>query len=113
MKSKVAADIDEYIAGFPKDVQQILQKIRAAIAKAVPDAEEAIKYAIPTFVRNGKNLVHFAAYKNHIGVYPAPRSLPKELAGHQTGKGTLQFPLDEKIPYDAIAKVATLLAKKK
>ena len=111
MKTKVAANIDEYIAGFPEDVQKILEKIRAAIAKAVPKAEEAIKYAIPTFVLEKKNLVHFAGYKGHIGVYPAPHALPKDLAKYQTGKGTLQFPLDEPIPYEAIGKAVKLLVK--
>jgi len=111
MKSKVAADIDEYISGFPEDVQKILQKVRGTIAKAVPGAAEAIKYAIPTFVLDGKNLVHFAGYKSHIGVYPVPRDLPEELADYRTGKGTLQFPLGERIPYGAIAKVVKLLVK--
>ena len=112
MKTNVAANIDEYIAGFPEDVQEILQTIRVTIAKTVPDAKEAIKYAIPTFVLD-RNLVHFAAYKSHIGVYPAPRALPKTLAKYQTGKGTLQFPLDEPIPYDAIGKVVKLLVKER
>ena len=112
MKTKVAANIDEYIAGFPEDVQKILQKIRTVIAKAAPDAKEAIKYAIPTFVQE-RNLVHFAAYKSHIGVYPAPRALPKNLAKYQTGKGTLQFPIDEPIPYEAIEKVVKLLVKER
>lgn len=113
MKTKTAANIDEYIAAFPKDVQEILQKVRVTIAKTVPDAQEAIKYAIPTFVLNENNLVHFAGYKSHIGVYPAPHALPKTLAKYQTGKGTLQFPLDEPIPYDAIAKVVKLLLKER
>ena len=112
MKTKVAANIDEYIAGFPPEVQKILQKIRVTIAKAAPDAKEAIKYAIPTFVLE-KNLVHFAAYKAHIGMYPAPHALPKNLVKYQIGKGTLQFPLDEPIPYDAIEKVVKLLVKER
>ncbi len=110
---KVAANIDEYIAGFPPDVQKILRNIRMTIAKAAPGAEEAIKYAIPTFVLAKKSLVHFAAYKNHIGVYPAPHTLPKQLAKYQTGKGTLQFPLDEPIPYDVIETVVKLLVKER
>jgi uncharacterized protein YdhG (YjbR/CyaY superfamily) len=109
-KQSPPTTIDEYIAGFPTAVQDILQKIRTTIAKAVPGAHEAIKYQIPTFVLT-KNLVHFAAYKSHIGVYPAPHALPKTLAKYQTGKGTLQFPLDEPIPYERIAKVVTLLVK--
>jgi uncharacterized protein YdhG (YjbR/CyaY superfamily) len=100
-------DIDDYIAGFPPDVQKILRKIRATIRKAAPKAEEAIKYQIPTFVQNG-NLIHFAAYKNHIGLYPAPRGVAEfkdELAAYEGGKGTLRFPLDEPIPYDLISRI--------
>ena len=74
MKSRVPEDIDEYIEGFPSNVQKILQKIRKTIQKAAPDATEAISYAIPTFKLNG-NLIHFAAYQNHIGLYPAPRGV--------------------------------------
>ena len=113
MKAKPAADFDEYITAFPEDVQKILQKMRVTIAKALPGAEEAIKYGIPTFMLGGKNLVHFAGYKGHIGVYPVPRALPQELAERRTGKGTLQLPLGEKIPYAAIAKVAKALASER
>ena len=111
MKSRVPevipANIDEYIAGFPTNVQKILQRIRKTIQKAAPDAEEAISYAIPTFKLNG-NLIHFAAYKNHIGLYPAPSGVAefkKELAQYQTGKGTLQFPLDQPVPFDLITRI--------
>ena len=109
---KTPKDIDDYIAGFPADVQKILQKIRATIHKAAPKAEEAIKYQIPTFVQNG-NLIHFAAYKNHIGVYPAPRGVAEfkdEVAGYEGGKGTLRFPLDEPIPYDLISRIVKFRA---
>lgn len=116
MKAKQVApeDIDEYIAGFPKDVQKILQKIRMTIRKVAPKAEEAIKYQIPTFVLDG-NLVHFAAYKNHIGLYPAPRTIDhfkKELADYEGGKGTVQFPLDKPIPYDLIRRMVKYLVSK-
>ena len=100
-------DINEFIADFPDDIQLILEKIRATIQKAAPDAKEAIKYGMPTFVLNG-NLVHFAAYKNHIGFYPAPTGIDafiEELAQYRTGKGTIQFPVDKPIPYDLITKV--------
>ena len=113
MQSKTPKDIDEYIAGFPKDVQKILNKIRSTIKKAAPKAEEAISYQIPTFRLNG-NLIHFAAYKNHIGLYPAPRAVEKfkkELARYGAGKGTLRFPLDEPIPYDLITKIVEFRAK--
>jgi uncharacterized protein YdhG (YjbR/CyaY superfamily) len=104
---KVYTDINEFIAEFPEEVQAILQKIRKTIQQAAPDAKEAIKYGMPTFVLNG-NLVHFAAYKNHIGFYPAPTGIDafiKELEVYRTGKGTIQFQIDKPIPFDLIAKV--------
>lgn len=100
-------NIDEYIAGFPKDVQELLQKVRKTIREAAPEAEEAIKYQIPTFVLKG-NLVHFAAFKNHIGFYPAPQGMEEfkeELASYEAGKGTARFPLDQPIPYGLISKI--------
>jgi uncharacterized protein YdhG (YjbR/CyaY superfamily) len=101
------AGMDEYIANFPKDVQVILQKIRTAIRKAAPNAEETIKYQMPTFTLKG-NLVHFAAFKNHIGFYPVPTGIEKfkkELSGYVGGKGSVQFPLDQPIPYELISKI--------
>jgi uncharacterized protein YdhG (YjbR/CyaY superfamily) len=100
-------NIDEYIATFPDDVQKILERIRATIQKAAPDAQEAIKYQIPTFTLNG-NLIHFAAYKNHIGLYPAPRvaeQFKKELAAYEGGK------LDKPIPYDLITRIVKFRVK--
>jgi uncharacterized protein YdhG (YjbR/CyaY superfamily) len=100
-------DIDEYIAGFPEDVQEILEKIRKTIREAAPDAEEAIKYQIPTFTLKG-NLVHFAAFKKHIGFYPAPRGIEEfkdELSVYKGAKGSVQFPLGEPIPYDLISRI--------
>jgi uncharacterized protein YdhG (YjbR/CyaY superfamily) len=116
MKAKQAApkNIDDYIAPFPKDIQAKLQKIRATIKKAAPKAEEAIKYQMPTFTLNG-NLVHFAAYKNHIGFYPAPSGIEafkKELAAYESGKGTLRFALDKPIPFGLISKVVKFRVKK-
>lgn len=105
--------IDDYIATFPYDVQEILEKVRATIQKAAPDAEEAIKYAIPTFVLHG-NLVHFAAFKNHIGFYPAPEGMEEfeeKLSIYKKGKGSVQFPLDEPIPLELIAKITAFRAK--
>ncbi len=104
---KEYTDINAFIADFPEEVRIILEKIRATIQQAAPDATEAIKYGMPTFVLNG-NLVHFAAYKNHIGFYPAPTGIDAfidELARYRTGKGTIQFPIDKPIPYDLITKV--------
>jgi uncharacterized protein YdhG (YjbR/CyaY superfamily) len=106
-------DIDEYIAGFPKEIQEILEKIRTTIRKAAPDAEEAIKYQIPTFTLKG-NLVHFAAFKRHIGFYPAPRGIEKfkdELSAYEGAKGSVRFPLDEPIPYDLISEIVTFRVK--
>lgn len=101
------ASIDEYIAAFPGDVQALLQKVRATIREEAPDAQEAISYQIPTFKQNG-NLVHFAGFKNHIGLYPAPRgteAFRKELEAYDGGKGTVKFPLDRPIPVDLIRRI--------
>lgn len=100
-------NIDEYIAGFPAEVQAILQKIRTTIRKAAPGAEEKISYQIPSFALHG-NLIHFAAFKKHIGLYPAPRTVAKfkhELSAYEGGKGTVQFPLDKPIPFDLIKRI--------
>ena len=105
--AKPAKDIDDYISRFPAGVQTKLKKIRATIRKAAPDAEEAIKYQIPTFTLNG-NLIFFAAYAKHIGVYPVPRGsaeLEDELSEYEGGKGTLRLPLDEPIPFDLITRI--------
>lgn len=99
--------IDAYIQNYPDDVQKVLEKIRAVIKKAAPDAKETIKYGIPTFTLAG-NLVHFGAYKNHIGFYPAPSGIEEfkeALSIYQSGKGTIQFPLDQPIPFDLIRDV--------
>jgi len=100
-------EIDAYIAGFPPDVQEILEKIRMTIRKAAPDAEETISYQMPTFTLKG-NLVHFAAFKKHIGFYPAPTGIEEfkdELSVYQGGKGSVQFPLDRPMPFDLIRRI--------
>jgi len=100
-------DIDEYIASFPKDIQEILEKIRITIRKAAPDAEETIKYQLPTFTLKG-NLVHFGAFKKHIGFYPTPtgtEEFKNELSVYEGARGSVQFPLDKPIPYDLISKI--------
>lgn len=107
MTNSKATTIDEYIAEFPETVQKQLEEIRALIKKTAPEAEEAIKYAIPTFILNG-NLVHFAAFKNHIGLYPTPSGMvafADELSKYKSGKGSAQFPLDEPMPFDLIEKI--------
>lgn len=109
MKSGQVAptNIDEYIAGFPPEIQEKLEKIRVTIRKAAPKAEEAISYMMPTFKLHG-NLVHFAAFKNHIGFYPGTGGIAAfqdELAGYETSKGTVQFPLDTRLPLPLITKI--------
>ncbi len=100
-------NIDEYIAAFPEDIQVMLTELRATIQAAAPAAEEKISYQMPTFALNG-NLVHFAAFKNHIGLYPAPTGLEafqEELSVYKTGKGSVQFPIDQPLPLDLIRKI--------
>jgi uncharacterized protein YdhG (YjbR/CyaY superfamily) len=111
--SRTPVTIDDYIADFPKDVQRILGRVRATIRRAAPGTREAIRYGIPTFRGNG-NVVHFAAYQAHIGLYPAPRGNPefgKELSAYEGGKGTVRFPLDAPIPYGLIARIVKLRAR--
>jgi uncharacterized protein YdhG (YjbR/CyaY superfamily) len=106
--------IDQYIAGFPADVQEILEEIRTTIRKAAPDAEETIKYQMPTFTLNG-NLVHFAAYKKYIGFYPAPRGVEKfkdALSAYEGAKSTARFPLDKPIPFGLISQIVKFRVKR-
>ena len=108
-------DIDEYIAGFSKEVQETLRKIRATIRQAAPDAEETIKYAMPTFTLNGNNLVHFAAFKKHIGLYPVPsgeEDFEAELSAYGGEKSTVQFPLERPIPFDLISRIVQFRVSK-
>lgn len=107
MKGPLAKTIDEYIAAYPKDIQKKLNDVRDVIRKAAPEAEEAIKYAIPTFVLHG-NLVHFAAMTNHLGFYPAPAGIvefKKELSKYVQGKGSIQFPYDQPLPLRLIKAI--------
>jgi uncharacterized protein YdhG (YjbR/CyaY superfamily) len=101
--------IDEYIKTFPKEVQAILQGLRATIRAAAPEAGETISYGIPTFTLNG-NLVHFAAYEKHIGFYPTSsgvRAFSKELSLYKTAKGTVQFPIDSPLPLELISRIVS------
>lgn len=100
--------IDEYIEASPEDVQGILERMRQTIQKAAPEAVEAISYQMPTFKLDGKNLVHFAAFKNHVGFYPTPsgiKAFEKELSQYKGGKGSVQFPIDKPVPYDLVKKI--------
>lgn len=99
--------IDEYIAGFPLEVQTILLKLRAVIRAAAPEATEKISYQMPTYFLNG-NLVHFAAFKHHIGFYPTPSAVADfstELIVYKSAKGSIQFPIDQPLPYDLIERM--------
>ena len=110
----MARDIDQYIARFPEEIQEILQKIRMTIRKAAPQAEETISYQIPTFNLHAHYLIYFAAYKKHISLYPAPIGVPEfeeEISPYVSGKGTLQFPLNKPIPYKLITKIVRFRAK--
>jgi uncharacterized protein YdhG (YjbR/CyaY superfamily) len=105
--------MDEYIASFSSEVQAILERIRLTIRNAAPDAQETISYKIPTFTLNGA-LVHFAAFKKHIGFYPPVRGdarLEKAASTYAGEKGNLRFPLDQPIPYDLIERLVKLRAK--
>jgi len=109
-------NIDEYLDNFAAPSQKILQDIRETIAKAAPNATEAIKYGIPTFQLLGKNLVHFAAYESHIGFYPGARAIPEfedELKSYNTSKGTIQFPIDKPIPLDLVTKITKFCVKQR
>ncbi len=107
MKSIPASTIDEYIVQFDPETQKILQDIRKCIKEAAPEAEEKISYQMPTFYLKG-NLVHFAAFKKHIGFYPAPSGIEAfqpELAGYKGAKGSVQFPIDKPMPFDLISRI--------
>lgn len=105
--------IDEYIALYPPEVQEILRKVREVIHAAAPEATEAIKYGIPTFVLGG-NLVHFGAFKEHLGFFPTPSGIEAfhdELAKYAQSKGTIRFPYSQPIPYDLITRVVKARVK--
>lgn len=107
------SSIDEYIATFPADIQVILQELRATIHAAAPEATEKISYQLPTFYLKG-NLVHFAAFKNHIGFYPAPRGIEafqQELSAYKGSKGTVQFPIDEPLPLELVSRIVRFRAE--
>jgi uncharacterized protein YdhG (YjbR/CyaY superfamily) len=109
----IATTIDQYISEAPQEVQERLNNLRTVIKAEVPDAEERIAYAMPTFSQNG-NLVHFAYFKNHIGFFPAPSGIENfkdELAKYKTSKGTVQFPLDEDIPMDLVREIVRFRLK--
>ena len=108
-----AGNVPEYIAEFPLEVQVILKELRTTIRNAAPDAEEAIKYGMPTMVLNG-NMLSYAAYREHVAIYPAPAgntAFQRALAPYRSGKQTVRFPLDQPIPYDLITKLLEFRVK--
>jgi uncharacterized protein YdhG (YjbR/CyaY superfamily) len=112
-KTQTAKDIASYILQFPAEVQAILEKVRATIRHAAPDAKETISYQMAAFKQHGM-LVYFAAWKKHIGLYPpisGDKALEKAVARYAGPKGNLQFPLDEPIPYDLIERIVKLRVK--
>lgn len=112
-ETRAPQTVDEYIAAFPPEVRTILTKIREVVKAAAPEAEERISYRIPTFSLDGV-LIHFAAFKNHIGVYPpveGDASLEKAVAPFAGEKGNLRFPLDQRIPYELITRIVKFRAR--
>ncbi len=101
--------IDEYISGFPEEIQEILSRVREMVRQLAPEADETISYQMPTFRLNG-NLLHFAAFKNHLGFYPTPsgtEAFQQQLAPYIHGKGSIRFPFDQPIPYGLIAEIVS------
>ena len=116
MKSTQSAprSMDAYIAAFPPDVQAMLKQIRTTIREVAPDVQETIRYGMPTFTLNGRYLVYVAAYKKHIGLYPAPvgaAEFHEAVSRYGAGKGTLKFPLDQPLPLDLIRSIVQLRIK--
>ncbi|MDD1669482.1 MAG: DUF1801 domain-containing protein [Methanomicrobiales archaeon] len=106
--------IDGYIKTFPEDVQRILEKLRETIREAAPEAVETISYRMPAFKLNGRILVYFAAWKNHIGFYPTPsgtEAFNRELSQYKRAKGSVQFPMDKPVPYDLIGRIVRYRVK--
>jgi uncharacterized protein YdhG (YjbR/CyaY superfamily) len=113
MNANKLNNVDDYIASFPVETQELLTQIRNTIKKMVPQAEETISYSMPTFKLNG-NLVYYAAFKNHIGFYALPQgneAFKKELQEYKTGKGSIQFPIDKPLPLDLIKRIVEFRVK--
>ena len=110
-----SATVDNYIKSFPENVQVLLNQIRATIKENAPEAEESIAYRMPAYKTNGKPLVYFAGFKNHIGFYATPTGhaqFEKELSKYKQGKGSVQFPLNKPIPLTLIARIVKFRAEK-
>jgi uncharacterized protein YdhG (YjbR/CyaY superfamily) len=114
MSKRQVKTIDEFIAGFPKEVRVVLEELRRVIRESAPGVEETISYGIPTFDLNGRHLVHFSAYENHVGFYPTPSGIEafkKELSHFKTSKGTVQFSLDKSVPFDLVRRIVKFRVK--
>jgi len=108
------ADLDDYISGFPEEVQTLLRKMRLTIGKAAPNAEETISYNVPAFALRGKKLVWFAAFKSHIGFYPGAAAIAafkKELSEYKSAKGSVQFPFTRPLPLDLVSRIVKFRLK--
>jgi len=104
----VLSTVDEYIAARPEEIQPLLEQVRSAIREALPGAEERISWRMPTFWKK-TNIIHFAAAKRHIGLYPGDKAIEhfkEKLAGYKTSKGAVQFPYDRPLPLELIAEIA-------
>ena len=113
--SDAPATVDEYVAGFPDGAREILAEVAAAIRRALPGAEERIRYGMPAFMFEGERYgLHFAGWKRHVGLYPvavlAP-GLEAEVAPHRTGKDTVQFRYRDGVPYDLVERMAAALSE--
>jgi len=114
MSTQAPESIDEYIARFPEHTRALLEEIRELVRETAPDAIETISYQMPTFDLNGRHLVHFAGYHRHIGFYPIPTGMEafkEELSAYKTGKGSVQFPLDQPLPRDLIRRIVEFRAE--
>ena len=114
-KQSTVGSIDEYIAGFPPETQQVLKELRALVRATARGVTERISYGIPTFDLNGQYVVYFAAWKKHIGLYPVTgvvaKAFKEEIKAYKSGKGSLKFPLDEPMPKDLIRKIIKIRVK--
>ena len=116
MMNKVFKTVDEYIESFPSDIQILLQQIRETVTKSAPQADEAISYGMPAYKLNGKPLVYFAAFKNHVGFYATPTghaAFAEKLSKYKQGKGSVQFSLNEPMPLDLIAEIVEFRVREK
>ena len=107
--------VDEYIASFPEEKQYVLRRVRAALRAGVPDADETVRYGMPAVLLGGRYAIHFAAWKNHIGIYPVATTddpIEAEIAPYRAAKDALNFPYSKPIPYELIERVARFLAER-